>query len=213
MDTVQFHPQAVITEEPSRHRPNTNSDERPNEAERVPATTVIPMRSVICHECGRISEVPAAALSAHCIYCKAHLSMGDVTMFPGSPKMRVRTQGDVTIHPRAILSHLDIHCHTLTMKGVASGSFVCSGTLDISSETVITGIIRVHTLHIRKNAHVTLRKSAVVHHALIEGTLEGKLDVSGVVTVGETGVFLGDLKKGDLIVLPGGIHRGHLPKK
>lgn len=214
MDTAHFHPQSITAEEPSHLRRGVHSGERPNEeGERPSAPMVIPMRSVICHECGRVSEVPSAALSAHCIYCKAHLALGDVTLFPGSPKLRVRTQGDVTIHPRAVLSHLDIHCHTLTMKGIASGTFVCSGALDICSETVITGAVNVHTLRVRENAHVTLRKSATVHHALIEGTLEGKLDVSGVATVSETGVFLGDLKKGDLIIRPGGIHRGHLPKK
>lgn len=213
MDTAHFYPQAITAEEPSKRRLAEVANESPNEAEFIPAPTVIPMRSVVCHECGRVSEVPSAALSAHCIYCKAHLSMGDVNLFPGSSKLRVRTQGDVFIHPRAVLSHLDIHCHTITMKGVASGTFVCSGALDISSETVITGSVRVHTLHIRENAHVTLRKSAIVHHAVIEGTLEGKLDISGTVTVGETGVFLGDLKRGELLIRPGGVHRGHLPKK
>lgn len=167
------------------------------------------MRSVLCYECGRASEVPQAALSAHCIHCNAHIALGDVTLYPGSSKTRVRTQGDVRIHPRAVLSHLDIACHRLDMQGVASGNFHCTGTLVLASSVVIDGQVEAHSLHLQKKAHVTLRREARVHRAHLSGILEGNLSATGAVHIAKTGQLLGDIRAAELIVDPGGVHRGH----
>lgn len=208
-----FHPEQVMTEEPSGRRALGSLIGSDAGGAALSRTSVIPTRSVVCHVCGRVSEVPAAALSAHCIHCRVHLAMGDVSLFPGSSKTRVYTQGDVTIHPNAVLSHLDIHCHNLLMKGTASGNFVCSGVLDIHSKTAVSGAVRAHTLRLREKSHAVFRKAVMVHNAVIEGTLEGKLEATGSITVAETGVFLGDVKAGALTVRPGGVHRGHLPRQ
>lgn len=205
-----FRPLPVVTEELSGKRaaPAPAPCLFPEEG-RQPPRRVIPMRSVVCYECGQVSEVPRAALSAHCAHCNAHVALGDVTLLPGSPKTRIRTQGDVRVHPRAVLSHLDIACHRLDMQGVAAGNFHCTGTLTISSSPVIDGCVVAHNLHLRKKAHVTLRREARVHEAYISGILEGNLVATGTVRIAKTGQLLGDVKAGALVVNPGGIHRGH----
>lgn len=205
-------PQPIVTEAPSNRRTEGGETQV---GSLFPVTgqaqrrRVIPMRSVVCYECGRVSEVPQAALSAHCVHCKAHVALGDVTLFPGSAKTRVRTQGDVRIHPRAVLSHLDIACHRLDMLGVASGNFRCTGALTVSSHTVIDGSVEAHSLHLRKKAHVTLRREARVHDAYISGILEGNLSVTGTLHIAKTGQLLGDARAAQLLVEPGGVHRGH----
>lgn len=203
-------PIPIVTEAPSRKRVVSEEASspiaqiRPEQPRRV-----IPMRSVVCYECGGVSEVPRAALSAHCVHCNAHVALGDVTLFPGSAKTRIRTHGDVRVHPRAALSHLDVACHRLDMQGSASGNFRCTGTLSISSRTVIDGSVEAHNLHLRKKAHVTLRREARVHHAHISGILEGNLAATGTVRIAKTGQLLGDVTATELSVEPGGIHRGH----
>lgn len=204
---LQPHP--IVTDAPSLKRKEKTAPPKASlRFEKTAARRVIPTRSVICYECGGVSEVPLAALSAHCGHCHAHVALGDVTLYPGSPKTRIRTQGDVRVHPNAVLSHLDIACHRLDMIGKASGTFRCTGTLAVSSQTVIEGSVEAHNLHVRKKAHVTLRREARVHDACISGMLEGSLSATGTVHITKTGSLLGDLRTAKLTVEPGGVHRG-----
>ncbi len=211
MPDFPSQPRPIVTDAPSgRRAAGIATPKRSPLPEKAAARRVIPTRSVVCYECGNASEVPRAALSAHCRHCHAHLSLGDVTLYPGSPKTRIRTQGDVRIHPNAVLSHLDIVCHRMDMFGAASGSFRCTGTLSVSSSTVIEGNVEAHQLHLRKKAHVTLRREARVHDACISGILEGNLTATGTVHIAKTGMLLGDLRAEKLTVEPGGVHRGRL---
>lgn len=204
-----LQPRPIVTDAPSGKRQEGSEAPRPSLLpEKTVERRVIPTRSVVCYECGAVSEVPLAALSAHCRHCHAHVALGDVTLYPGSPKTRIRTQGDVRIHANAVLSHLDVACHRLDMFGKASGTFRCTGTLSISSQTLIEGNIEAHTLHVRKKAHVTLRREARVRDACISGMLEGSLSATGTVHIAKTGTLLGDLRAAHLTIEPGGVHRG-----
>ena len=98
--------------------------------ERVP----VPTREVVCYECGRRSQIPAAALSAHCVHCRAHLNTANIELKPGTSRLTVRTLGDVTLPAGVVLSHLSIICRHLTIAGRASGSLRCSGTLTLRGE-------------------------------------------------------------------------------
>lgn len=211
MSESSLQPRPIVTDAPSgRRKEGTEAPGSSLPPEKTAERRVIPTRSVVCYECGAVSEVPLAALSAHCRHCHAHVALGDVTLYPGSPKTRIRTQGDVRIHPNAVLSHLDVACHRLDMLGKASGTFRCTGTLAVSSQTVIEGGIEAHNLHVRKKAHVTLKREARVHDACISGMLEGGLSATGTVHITRTGSLLGDLRAANLTVEPGSVHRGRL---
>ena len=208
---MNFHPKPRITETLSGILSEEElriQRDKEKIRERPARPPHIPPRAVVCYECRRSSEVPLAALSAKCCYCHAYINLGDVTIFPGSSKRRIRTQGDVLIRSDVNINHLNICCHKLAMQGKGSGSFHCTGTMSISSETSVAGWITAHTLHIERRGSVTLRKGARVQDALIQGTLMGTIQAMGRVTIARGGRLLGDVAAAELVIDEGGIHRG-----
>ncbi len=170
--------------------------------------SAVPQREVYCYECGRRSHVPAAALSAYCLYCHAHLNMADVELKPGSKRLTVRTLGDVTIADDAVLSHLSIVCRDLRVNGRGSGNFRCSGKLQFASSVAVEGGVKADTLVVERGCKVVLEQGAQVRKAFINGELAGKLHALADITIGRSGVLVGDCVAVELAIEPGGQHKG-----
>ncbi len=168
----------------------------------------VPQREVCCYECGRRSHVPAAALSAQCLYCHAHLNMANVELKAGSRRLTVRTLGDVSIAPDAVLSHLSIVCRNLQVNGRGSGSFRCTGRLNLATSLTVEGGVKADALTVERGCDVVLEQGADVRSALIRGRLEGKLSSLGDVVISRSGVLVGDCIAAGLIIEPGGRHEG-----
>ncbi len=168
----------------------------------------VPQREVCCYECGRRSHVPAAALSAQCIYCHAHLNMADVELKPGSRRLTVRTLGDVTITSDAVLSHLSIVCRNLNINGRGTGNFRCTGKLNIATSLAVEGSVKADALSIERGCEVRLEQGAQVRSAIIRGRLEGKLDALGDVTIAKGGQLTGNCEARNLSIEAGGLHQG-----
>ncbi len=172
----------------------------------------VPGREVVCYECGRRSHVPAAALSASCIHCHAHLRMADVELKPGSQRLTVRTLGNVSILPDAVLSHLSIVCHDLFLNGRASGNFRCSGTLRISCNTRIEGTVQAGKIVVGKAVDVVLVQGASVGELEVSGRVTGRIEASGAVVLHRGGELLGDCHSPRMEVEEGAVHRGQWEK-
>ncbi len=168
----------------------------------------VPQREVCCYECGRRSHVPAAALSAQCLYCHAHLNMADVELKSGSRRLTVRTLGDVTIAADAVLSHLSIVCRNLHINGRGSGNFRCTGRLNIATSLSVEGCVRADDLCVERTCRVVLEQGAQVRSAHIRGQLQGRLEALGDVTIARSGVLVGDCEAASLSIEPGGRHDG-----
>ncbi len=169
----------------------------------------VPSREVVCYECGRRSHVPAAALSANCIHCHAHLNMSNIEMKPGTRRLTVRTLGNVTVPSDAVLSHLSVVCHNLRIDGRASGSFRCSGTLTITHDTRIEGSVQANKLVIAKGVNVILTQGAILQTAEISGRVTGRLSARGEVRLLRGGELCGDCVSASLHVDSGAAHLGH----
>lgn len=169
----------------------------------------VPSREVVCYECGRKSQVPAAALSANCIHCHAHLNMTDVELKAGSRRLTVRTLGNVTVVADAVLSHLSIVCNHLHLEGRASGSFRCSGTLRIQTGTRIEGTVQADHLLVSRGISVILTRGATLRNASIAGRVSGRIEARGCVRIERGGELCGDCCAADLQVEPGGTHLGN----
>ncbi len=168
----------------------------------------VPQREVCCYECGRRSHVPAAALSAQCIHCHAHLNMADVELKPGSRRLTVRTLGSVSIAPDAVLSHLSIVCRDLMVNGRGTGSFRCTNRLTFATSLNVEGNVSADTLIVEKQCHVILEKGAEARTADIRGKLIGKLEALGDVRIARGGELVGDCLAASLTIEPGGRHSG-----
>ncbi len=168
----------------------------------------VPQKEVCCYECGRRSHVPAAALSAQCLHCHAHLNMGNVELKAGSRRLTVRTLGDVTIAADAVLSQLSITCRNLNINGRGNGSFRCTGRLNLATTLTVDGSVTADTLYIERTCHVTLAQVAQVRTATICGRLTGKLRALGDITIARGGILVGDCQAAALTIEPGGRHEG-----
>lgn len=168
----------------------------------------VPMREVVCYECGKRTSVPAAALSANCTHCHTHLNMVDVELKPGSRRLTIRTVGKVTVQPDTVLSHLSIVCSDMHVGGQVSGSFRCFGTLTFANSMRVEGVVKASHLIVEKGAEVVLAEGAEVKSAFISGRLSGVLEARGPVTVARGGELLGTCRSPQLEVQPGGRYSG-----
>lgn len=172
--------------------------------ERVP----VPTREVVCYECGRKSQIPVAALSAHCVYCHTHLNTADVTLKPGSRRLTIRTLGDVCIPAHVELSHLSIVCKNLVVSGRASGSLKCTGALVLRGHAVVEGQLQALTLEVAAGAQAKCSPAVSAETAQVEGSLTGRVHCSGTLYIGSSGALEGDCRAERLSIAPGGRHTG-----
>ena len=166
--------------------------------------TQVPMRYVVCYECGKECQVPAAALSANCIHCHAHLNMANVEIRPGSRRLTVRTLGNVQVPSGTVLSNLSVVCHNMEINGRVSGSFRCTGELVFNASTRVEGSISAHKLVVDKGAEVEFAVGAAVESAEIYGKLQGRLQCKGLLHIYRGGSYEGICKAADVLVEPGG---------
>lgn len=169
----------------------------------------VPTREVVCYECGKHSRIPIAALSAHCVHCRAHLNTADITLKPGSRRLTVRTLGDVTLPANVELSHLSITCRNLTVSGKGEGTLRCTGELTLRGSAQLEGQVQAGMLCVAAGAKASVQPGATTHEAEIEGQLTGRLHVKGLLHIGKGGRLTGDCHASQLIVDPGGRHDGH----
>ena len=165
---------------------------------------MVPMRDVVCYECGQSCHVPSAALSSNCIHCHAHLNMADVEIRPGSRRLTVRTLGNVHVLPGTVLSGLSIVCNNMEVDGRVSGSFRCMGTLSFNVSSVVEGSISAGKLVVNKGAEVELMVGAVAESVGLYGSLKGRLQCKGELHVYRGGAYTGVCKAAEVVVAPGG---------
>lgn len=171
-----------------------------SESERVQ----VPLRDVVCYECGQASQVPSAALSANCIHCHAHLNMADVEIRPGSRRLTVRTLGNVRVPSGTKLSNLSVVCHDMEVDGRVSGTFRCTGKLSFNASSRVDGSISAAHLVVDKGAELELTVGAAAGMADIYGSLKGRLQCKGLLHVYRGGAYEGVCKAADVKVEPGG---------
>lgn len=173
--------------------------------ERVP----VPTREIVCYACGRKSQIPDAALSAHCVHCRTHLNTADIELRPASRRLTIRTLGNVTLPSHVDLSHLSIVCRDMQMSGRGSGRIRCCGTLTLRGEARAEGQVQADALVVPSGARVEISPGATAERAEIEGRLVGRLHVRGTIHIAKGGVLEGDCYAEVLHMEPGGRHIGH----
>lgn len=168
----------------------------------------VPTKEIVCYECGRRSEVPAAALSANCIHCHAHLRMVNVELKPGSPRLTIRTLGNVTVPADTVLSHLNIVCGNMVINGRVSGSFRCAKTLQFNNSMRVEGAVKAAQLVVEKEAEVVLTDGARVKEAVVRGCLTGEIIAEGTIRVERGGRLVSICTAENIVVEPGGRYDG-----
>lgn len=166
----------------------------------------LPTREIICYECGRKSHVPAAALSANCIHCHAHLNMANVDLRPSSTRCTVSTLGDITILSEAVLSHLKLVCRDLNVLGKGSGAVRCSRKMTVQGSFRQVGSFRVGELELCRGAVLRFETPVKLGNAVINGLVEGDIAAEGEVRIRRHGILRGECVAKRLIIESGGCH-------
>lgn len=169
----------------------------------------IPGKDVVCYECGRRSRVPAAALSANCLHCHAHLRMTDIELKPNSQRLTVRTLGNVTVLADAVLSQLSIVCHDLLLLGKGSGSFRCTGRLRICTDTVIDGDVQAGELLVDKGVTVTFLRGVRADVADVHGKVQGRITATRKIKLQRGAELSGDCQTPQMVIKSGAVHHGY----
>lgn len=168
----------------------------------------VPTREVVCYECGKRSRIPIAALSAHCVHCRTHLNTADMTLKPGSRRLTIRTLGDVTLPAHVELSHLSITCRNMIVAGRGEGSIQCSGTLTLRGTAQLVGQVQAGVVHVAPGARAEVQPGLSAEEALVEGRLVSRLHVRETLSIGKSGLLVGDCSAAHVEISPGGKHEG-----
>lgn len=172
----------------------------------------VPMRDVVCPVCGKSSQIPAAALSAQCVYCRAHFETIPYVLRSGTRHRILRTLGNVVIPEDAELSHLDITCSNLVISGKVSGRFCAARRLELRGRARVTGELSADFLSVPSGASVTVTPSVMSQNVELRGELRGRLIAKRQVHVYSSGRLLGDCRAEKLLLDPGAVHEGFLLK-
>ncbi len=221
MDPQQgFHPLPRKTNAPSGKR---KVEEAPRK-QAVASTSVsdsngdnsktdIAQRPVICFECGRISLVPEAALSARCHHCAAYINLDDIAIHSRSYRTVAKTRGNVLVREGTRREGITIEAHHLTLLGRISGNFTCSGTCTIRDDQHIQGRLIARELILDRRINTTFVQPVYVTNAIIAGVFNGTLYCREKIVITKTGKILGDVFCPNLVIEEGGSHFGQYSKK
>lgn len=168
----------------------------------------VPQQEVVCYECGRACKVPAAALSANCSHCHAHLKMTDVELRPGAQRLTVRTLGKVTVLPDAVLSQVSVVCGKCLLSGRASGTYRCLGKMRVSCDNCLEGSVQANYLEVERSVSLTLKQGATVDTLVIAGRVTGRIVARREVILRRGAELVGDCHAPVLKKEKGAVHRG-----
>ena len=168
----------------------------------------VPMREIVCYECGKTCSIPAAALSASCSHCSAHLNTDNITVKPGTRHLRVRTLGDVRIPSSVELSGLDVICHHLHMAGRVNGTLRATGNVTLAGHATVGGKLVADELIVQRGAKVEMQSGISVEHADVHGAFSGRLYARDSVHIYPGGKLNGPCCTPYLQIDPGGRHIG-----
>ena len=135
----------------------------------------VPLREVVCYECGQRTQVPSAALSAICSHCRSHLKMTDVEIKSGSQRLTVRTLGDVTVHADAVLSQLSVTCRNCYLNGRGSGVYRCSGLLKVSCNNRIEGSVQAARMEVDRGVELVITQGIMADELIVSGRVSSRV--------------------------------------
>ncbi len=168
----------------------------------------VPMREIVCYECGKTCSIPAAALSAACPNCFAHLNTDNITLKPGTHRLHVRTLGNVKIPAGVELSGLDIVCHHLHGAGRVAGNIRATGTITLVGHATVGGNLIADELIVQRGAKAEVQPGISVEHADVHGALSGRVYARDSVHIYPGGKLNGPCCTPYLQVDSGGRHIG-----
>jgi cytoskeletal protein CcmA (bactofilin family) len=117
---------------------------------------------------------------------------------------RVRTVGDVVVHPGGSLVGVPVTCENLTVNGEISGPVHCTGTAEFLAPCRVTGAVNCGRLVIGEGADVLFLQPVRTAKLEVHGHVLAEIDCAGRASITSRGVLDGSIVAGGLDIEPGG---------
>ena len=166
-------------------------------------------REVSCFECDKVHQAPAEASSTNCPQCGTYITLKDFDIRE-QWNQRIQTRGNVTIHKKAAVTGVTIHCHDLLVYGKFTGGVNCSGDFTLNSHGKIMGAVNCKRLIIEKKANVEFSNHVYAEEVIIDGSVTGHFTCTGKLQLKKKATITGDITVATMTMEEGAKHNGRM---
>ena len=167
-------------------------------------------RHIHCLECDFPQSIPEETFSTICLRCTASIPL-DNHEISTIHHRRIRTRGNVHIHPEGGINGVSVHCHDLTIEGVFKGSGIdCDGDLTILCDGTITGTVRCRRLIIQEHSKVAFSHPVHARDVIIDGIVRGDIVCEQQLALERDSILEGDIQATSLSLEEGAHHSGNV---
>jgi len=166
-------------------------------------------RSVRCHECGRVHEVPRLASSTSCPNCNAHIALEDVLIEKRVTRM-VRTRGSLIVKKFGYLNNQLTICGAADIGGGMAGKLFCDGETKIRTAGRLNCEIGSRRIRIERGADVIVAHPIRVHDMVVQGKLTARVYCNGRLRILKRGSLKGEVHARSITVDKGGLLQAEL---
>ena len=190
---------------PGSEQPSAPPTESQQSGARVARTALPVKHQILCYECGYKFQTHGRVTSTHCPKCRALLDLTDHTI-DSEWVDTIKTAGTIRLTPTGVLKSGDLIGADVIVEGIIEGGRARAlRTLELAagaifSEKAVSG----PDLRIGPGAEFKFKQTGKYRNVEVCGSLIGKLEVAGLVTVKAGGLIEGELHAEHLIVEEGG---------
>jgi cytoskeletal protein CcmA (bactofilin family) len=166
-------------------------------------------KSIRCHECGRVHQVPWTAVSTTCPNCNAHVELKDYTIDKRTSQV-VRTRGHLVIKKFGYLNNQITICGHADIGGGAGGKLFCDGETLIRTTGRLNCEIGSRRVRIEKGADVIVAQPIRVHDMVVRGKITARIYCNGTLRVLKRGYLRGEVHARSIMVDKGGLMQAEL---
>jgi cytoskeletal protein CcmA (bactofilin family) len=172
---------------------------------RVARTTVPVKHHIECYECGYKFQVHGRATTTHCPKCRVLLDFKDY-LIDSEWMETVKTAGTIRLTATGVLKSGDLIGAEVIIEGIIEGGraralrIIELGAGAIFSEKAVSA----PDLRIAPGAEFKFKQESKYRNVEIFGTLQAKLESTGIIVVKAGGLLEGDVQAQHLVVEEGG---------
>ncbi|MEX1111712.1 MAG: polymer-forming cytoskeletal protein [Chthoniobacterales bacterium] len=166
-------------------------------------------KSVRCHECGRIHEVPRLASSTSCPNCNSHIDLYDALVEKRVSRV-VRTRGNLVIKKFGYLNNQLTICGNADIGGGAAGKIFCDGETRIRTAGRLNCEIGSRRVRVEKGADVIVAHPIRVHDMVVRGKVTARVYCNGTLRILKRGFLKGEVHARSIMVDKGGLLQAEL---
>ncbi len=176
------------------------------------ASTAVPVKHQIdCYECGYRFQTHGRVTSTHCPKCRVLLDLIDHTIDTEWVET-IKTAGTIRLTPTGVLKSGDLIGADVIIEGIIEGGRARAlRTIELAAGAIFSEkSISAPDLRIGPGAEFKFKHTAKYRNVEVSGSLNAKLEVTGLVIVKPGGLLEGEVHAEHLVVEDGGGLRAEL---